>query len=88
MRYFTVRFKRWWFWFSPKAWQQRKVLQAFIDANQEVIKMKMEEEYRNLLLYGCSIAPDEFYGKSIVDEVMEDLEKKQREKRDGMEGFD
>lgn len=68
-RLISVGFKHWWHYLNPSLYKKRRILQAFIDTHQEELLKKYEEEYRNLLLYGCSIAPEEFYGKGVVDEL-------------------
>lgn len=71
-RMFKVGFKHWWYWLSPKHRWARKTAQQFLDRYQEEIQRKLQEEYINLCLYGCSISPNEFYGKGILDILKND----------------
>lgn len=64
---FEVKFKHWWYWFLPSMWKQRKLLQAYINLHQEEIQAQMEEQYRNLMIYGCTIAPEEMYRQGDID---------------------
>lgn len=74
-RLVEVKFTRWWQWLSPKHHRLRKTMQAFVDSCQDDIMAQFQREYINLMIYGCSIASDEFYGKGIPD-LLHDEEKK------------
>lgn len=64
---FEVGFKHWWYWFLPSMHLQRKVLQAFLNANEAQIKNELDKQYFNLMLYGCTISPEEMYGKGDLN---------------------
>lgn len=87
-RMFTVQAKHWWNWLSPSFRRHRRAVQAFLDAYQDEIQERITEDYKNLMIYGCTVAPQEFYGESIADAVMKDLAKAQKEKEDGLQKLD
>lgn len=64
---FEVVFKHWWYWFIPSRRKQKRILQAYINAHETELKARLEEQYRNLMIYGCSISPEELYGKGDID---------------------
>ncbi len=53
-RMFTVQPTHWWGWLNPAFYRRRRILQAWIDSQQEQFMAQYREEICNAMIYGTS----------------------------------